>query len=206
MTEFEQRGVTDRSLVEREIYHPNLILFVEGPQGVGKTSVCDALIKTIPNAVAFRGIPESRFLNNATEEQIWQETERISLAIADSTSPCIIDRSVLSLAAYRMRRYPQRAQEYLQRGMEIFCGIAQKNPNIEVLILNTTPETCLSRKEMGFAIDGGGLSEMMQEFIVYGSISKALIENGIKCITMQNEKPTDIQDLINLYRIYIVQN
>lgn len=119
---------------------------VEGPQGVGKTSLVAEASRHLPEIKAARGIPNNAYLSSHRELEIWQETLRI---FNDSQIDCdyrVFDRSILSLVAYNLRKHPRAETLIFSLGLSYLNRMHQMTHSILLLLIDAEVEKCLERQ------------------------------------------------------------
>lgn len=160
-------------------------VLIEGPQGTGKTSLTAEVPRHFPNIKTARGIPDNSYLINHREAEIWRETLKI---FNEGQDDCrVFDRSILSLVAYNLRKYPQAETLIFGLGLSYLNRIHQATPNILLLFIDAEVEKCLERQPVtrsGFKIHSP--VEMKAEVEIYQRLANWLIGEGFMVERLQN--------------------
>lgn len=160
------------------------LAFMEGPQGVGKTSAVQhaATIGYRP----VRGIPIGEKLVTNSTAQIWKESLDILDLLARQGEHFVSDRSFWSLVVYKMRKRPEFADSFYERGSHVFKdkldGVDHK-----VIVIFAEPQTCLLRANPDSPVAITDLKESEDEAKAYKDLLLRLKDDGFKAVTIYNE-------------------
>ena len=164
------------------------LVILEGAQAVGKTTLASYAMERFENGVVLRGIPTSRLLESFTEEQKWAESKRIMVSASEDNDyrTAFFDRSIISLAAYRMRKYPSQKDMYLCKAAEEIDTCLDK-ARLLVVLLESSPETCLQRKARNYSILESPLADVQNEIDTYRAIINFLENRAYQTKRLNNE-------------------
>lgn len=142
-------------------------IFIEGPQGSGKTSLSKHISEQL-NCKLLRGIPTGEELSTLSNKQIWA----VSKKMADLPGDAVYDRSILSLISYNSKRNPRYKNLFYNLGVTQISRI-KNNGEILWVFIDSTPEACLERQtdsthSLSF------LNEMIEEVESYNELYSKL--------------------------------
>lgn len=174
------------------------ILFLEGAQGAGKTTLANLARDLYGDNYVFRGIPTSSFLETHSEDEIWEETSKIAKnAQLNNCNVLVFDRSAISLAAYRIRKFPVQTEAYLQRAVSILNGNVDRS-QVSFVLIESEPQYCLDREGRNYSILDSPIEDVKHEIEVYRLVMNRLRKDGFSCIDICNN--TTISDLKSAFQ------
>lgn len=159
------------------------LAFMEGPQGAGKTLATEFATKLGYKSV--RGIPSGEKLIKNTTSQNWYESLEILERLANEGVSYVSDRSFWSLVVFNMRKQPNLAESYYALGSKMFRkridGIDHK-----VIVIVSTPETCISRANPDSPVAITKIDESAQEIKAYNELLIRLRGDGFNAVPIHN--------------------
>ncbi len=160
------------------------LIFMEGPQGAGKTSATE--FASTLGYTPVRGIPSGEKLIKNTTSQNWCQSLAILEKLTNSNIPYVSDRSFWSLVVFKMRKQPNLADEFYSTGSGMFRRRINDIDHKVVIIL-ATPETCVSRANPDSPVAITNLSESEQEIKAYNELLIRLRSDGFKAHSIYND-------------------
>ena len=158
--------------------------FIEGPQGVGKTSASEYAATLGYRLV--RGIPTGEKLIRNTTSQNWYQSLTLLEDLVNKGNPFVSDRSFWSLVVFKMRKRPELADLFYERGSQMFRkrigGIDHK-----VIIIFARPEICMSRANRHSPVAITNVAESESEIKAYHELLVRLKDDGFKAFSIYND-------------------
>jgi hypothetical protein len=160
------------------------LAFMEGPQGVGKT-----LATEFASTLGYkptRGIPRGERLIKNSTSQNWCQSLTILEQLVNEGVPYVSDRSFWSLVVFKMRKRPEMADSFYSVGSKMFRRRINDIDH-KVIIILSTPETCVSRADSNSPVAITNLSESEQEIKAYNELLGRLKDDGFRACSIYNE-------------------
>lgn len=168
------------------------LAFIEGPQGVGKTTAAE-FAKTL-GFRPIRGIPTREKLIVNTEIQNWTDSLRILDELAKEIIPIVTDRSLWSLVAFNMRKKPYTSDLIYNLGSNLLKRRVN-GINHKVIIILSSADICLTRADPNNPISITDINEANQEIQTYLKLLERLKEDGFDVYEVCNSGITKKQFL-----------
>lgn len=166
-------------------------IFIEGPQGSGKSLLAEHISKSIGCELT-RGIPTGEELKSLSNKEIWIATKEI----ANLPGSRVYDRSLLSLISYNIKKKPKFEDFLYSLGSRQIIQISNKNMALWVFI-ESDVNTCWERQLEGVhSIDS--FKSMEEEVSVYGSLYSKLEKSGnnLNLIKVRNGKDVEVIEFL----------
>lgn len=160
------------------------IVFIEGPQGSGKTTIA-SYVEKLGYRLA-RGIPVSDRLIANSEKQNWEESLVMLKMLLCEENPLVMDRSIWSLAAFTMRKKPEHASLVYKIAKNMFCRRVH-GINYKVLILMSSAQECISRSNPASLLSIKSIKESEEEIYIYQRLFEKLKNDGIEICSIDNQ-------------------
>jgi len=159
------------------------MVFIEGPQGVGKSTAAEFLESLGYKLV--RGIPTGERLTKNTVSQNWTESVSILDEAVRQKQPTVMDRSVWSLVVFNMRKRPECSDLVYHIGSSMFQrGIGRVSYN--VITIFATPEECLRRANSDSPVSITNIDETKSEIDAYMKFLKQMKADNFEAIGVEN--------------------
>ncbi len=167
-------------------------LFLDGPQGSGKTTTTN-LLSSKTGLQKARGIPTGEELLRLERWQIWLRTVRLTR----NRNNFISDRSIISLWAYDRRKFPEQSEKVDRSGLNILKVVLETHQNCCFILLDASPETCFDRQQPG-KCKLSTIEEVRAEIEQYENIYKILQKAGQPVFRFSNEGTQErlIEDIL----------
>jgi hypothetical protein len=152
----------------------NANIYIDGPQGSGKTTVSKLLSKEF-DLNLIRGIPDGKDLKGLTRPQIWLRSHHLP------QNPFVSDRSILSIWAYESRQFPMDTERIDSLAIRILKRLASTR-NAIFLIMESEADKC-------FLNQGDGIcklenrTDVEREIAAYSRICRIMEGNAISFLT-----------------------
>jgi thymidylate kinase len=145
-------------------------VFLEGPQGSGKTSISQLLSHQLSQREIYiptlRGIPDGLFLKSHTEEENWEK----SLELIQSC-PAIFDRSPLSITVFDAQEHVIGSRIW-EHHLPVFLRYVKETDLI--VFLKCTPERAFARQGLETLCSLECLAEAQAEHERYSKLWKII--------------------------------
>lgn len=159
------------------------IVFMEGPQGAGKTTAT-RYVSTL-GYEPVRGIPTGERLVKNTTSQNWCQSLGILEDLVNHNKPYVSDRSFWSLVVFKMRKKPEMADSFYETGSRMFRRRINGTDH-KVIIITAEPETCVARADQKSIVAITDTLESKKEIEAYHDLLKRLKEDGFKAFSIYN--------------------
>lgn len=160
------------------------IAFMEGPQGAGKTSATE--FASTLGYKPVRGIPTGEKLVKNTTSQNWHQSLAILEDLANTGESFVSDRSFWSLVVFKMRKRPDLADAYYERGSQMFKGRID-GVDHKVIVIFAEPQTCIARANPNSPVAITDIAESESEIKAYKELMVRLKDDGFKAFSVYNE-------------------
>jgi hypothetical protein len=165
-------------------------IFLEGPQGSGKTTLSHLLSEQLSQEgliiPRLRGIPNGVYLKSHSEEENWEKSLELS-----TLSPAIYDRSPLSITVYDAQEEIVGSQVW-EYHLPVFLDNLE---DVDLLILlECSIERAFGRQGPETLCSLDSLNESKQEHARYNHLKK-LLESEVMCSEVGAEIMTLNTDL-----------
>jgi hypothetical protein len=160
------------------------IAFMEGPQGAGKTSATE--FASTLGYKPVRGIPTGERLIKNTTSQNWHQSLAILENLTNKGESFVSDRSFWSLVVFKMRKRPDLADLYYERGSQMFKGRIN-GIDYKVIVILAEPQTCISRANPDSPVAITNIAESENEIKAYSELITRLKDDGFKAFSIYNE-------------------
>jgi len=167
-------------------------VFVEGPQGSGKSSLVKALSEVLGYKIS-RGFPSGDYLRRSPSRQmVCQEANRL---VVESSPETIFDRSPISQHVY-LARNGSNPQECLECSALVFKRFRDLNPT--VIFLDSNKEACLARQDpKGLcAIEPEQISSEIAMYRYFAQGLESVL--GKRRIILNNDLSISLKNLLTL--------
>lgn len=158
--------------------------FMEGPQGVGKTSATK--FASTLGYKPVRGIPTGERLIKNTTSQNWHQSLAILEELTNKGEPFVLDRSFWSLVVFKMRKRPDLADAYYERGSQMFRGRINGIDH-KIIVILAEPQTCIARANPDSPVAITDITESGNEIKAYKELMIRLKDDGFKAFSIYNE-------------------
>lgn len=173
---------------------PNIVIF-EGAQGSGKTSATQCFSENGYKKV--RGIPTGPELLQNSEAQNWRQSCLILTKVAENGDFHALDRSLVSLIAFNMRKRPKEEDLIYNLGVSMFRR-SVNGKSYCVVAINAKADECLTREDKASVVAIGSLEEAQREVETYSRLVEKLRTDGLNIISVDNTGVSKEEFLLSL--------
>jgi len=170
-------------------------VFIEGPQGSGKTSLASSL-GTELNVLYARGFPSGEFLKKSPEPRhVCEEAFRLALEPFETTHK-IYDRSPISQFAW-MARTGSNIDDCILCTIKAL-SILSKNSPIGVIFIATDANSCIIRQTDGlYAINALEIEKEVQIYNDFHSRLSQISIANLRILSLPNYLTTAYSTFVN---------
>lgn len=169
------------------------IVFVEGPQGSGKTTAA-SYIESFGYRL-IRGIPTSNFLIENSERKNWEESLAILNKHMQDEKPFVMDRSIWSLAVFMMRKRREYSNLVYRVAKNMFYR-RMMGTQYKVLVLLSPAHECIKRANPDSLLSLKNIRDVEDEIFAYQRLIDQLNYDGIEVCAIYNQN-ISLSDFFN---------